>query len=142
ATSAGQDNIDTFALPLCDDTHYRFRGRCEPIEVLSKTDSWEQNPGDPTPSGSQTLRAERTKLGIVAGRGTVRGRPVLFTKLRSTYFHEVDSTAGFMDFNDPAAVHDPQSFERAAAKIGYTFNWFYTDPEHIAYFNSGNNPVR
>jgi hypothetical protein len=47
-----------------------------------------------------------------------------------------------MDFNDPAAVRSPQSFQQAAAKIIYTFNWFYTDPEHIAYFNSGGNPVR
>jgi hypothetical protein len=30
----------------------------------------------------------------------------------------------------------------AANKIGYTFNWFYTDNKHIAYFNSGQNPVR
>ena len=65
-----------------------------------------------------------------------------FTKLRSTYFHEVDSAAGFLDFNDPAAVRDPASFQRAASKIGYTFNWFYADAEHIAYFNSGANPVR
>jgi hypothetical protein len=67
---------------------------------------------------------------------------VAFTRLRSTYFHEVDSAAGFMDFNDPALVRSPQSFQRAAAKVRYTFNWFYADPEHIAYFNSGANPVR
>ena len=30
----------------------------------------------------------------------------------------------------------------AAYNIGYTFNWFYTDDKHIAYFNSGLNPVR
>ena len=30
----------------------------------------------------------------------------------------------------------------AACKIDYTFNWFYIDSEHIAYFNSGKNPVR
>jgi acyl-homoserine lactone acylase PvdQ len=142
ATSAGQDIIDTFALPLCDDTHYRFRGRCEPIEVLSKTVSWTPSPGDQTAAGSQTLTAERTKLGLVAGRGTVHGKPMLFTTLRSTYFHEVDSAAGFMDFNTPSVVRDPRSFQRAAAKIGYTFNWFYADARHIAYFNSGNNPVR
>ena len=47
-----------------------------------------------------------------------------------------------MDFNDPAKVHAPRTFQRAANKIGYTFNWFYTDPKHIAYFNSGANPVR
>ena len=32
--------------------------------------------------------------GLVAGRGKVHGKPVIFTKLRSTYFHEVDSAAG------------------------------------------------
>jgi acyl-homoserine lactone acylase PvdQ len=142
ATSAGQDIIDTFALPLCDATHYRFRGACEPIEVLQKTNTWVPTPGDSTPAGSQTLTAERTKLGIVAGRGTVGGKPVIFTRLRSTYFHEVDSAAGFMDFNTPSVVRDAASFQRAAAKVGYTFNWFYVDPKQIAYFNSGDNPVR
>ncbi len=71
ATSAGQDIIDTFALELCDDTHYRFRGRCEPIEVLEKTNRWVPTPADQTAPGSQTLHAERTKLGLVAGRGKV-----------------------------------------------------------------------
>ncbi len=142
ATSAGQDNIDTFALKLCDDTHYRYRGVCEPIEVLEKTVSWSPTPADQTPAGSQTLRAERTKLGLVAGRGTIRGKPVIYTKLRSTYFHEVDSAAGFMDFNTPTAITGPESFRQAASKIGYTFNWFYADSEKISYFNSGANPVR
>ena len=63
---------------------------------------------DQTAPGSQTLRAERTKLGLVAGRGKVRGKPVIFTKLRSTYFHEVDSAAGFMDFNTPEVVATPR----------------------------------
>ena len=67
---------------------------------------------------------------------------MIFTKLRSTYFHEVDSAAGFKDFNEPAKVRDAASFQRAANKIGYAFNWFYADPEKIAYFNSGANPVR
>ena len=151
ATSAGQDIIDTFAVNLCQpgggkptlsSMHYRFRGRCLPMEVLQKTNTWKPTPADETPAGTQTLRAERTKLGLVAARGTVRGRPVAFTRLRSTYFHEVDSAAGFMDFNDPAAVRSPKSFKRAASKVAYTFNWFYTDPRHIAYFNSGANPVR
>ena len=31
---------------------------------------------------------------------------------------------------------------RDADQIEYTFNWFYTDDKHIAYFNSGLNPVR
>ena len=29
------------------------------------------------------------------------GKPVAYTKLRSTYFHEVDSAIGFSEFNDP-----------------------------------------
>jgi acyl-homoserine lactone acylase PvdQ len=142
ATSAGQDNIDTFALRLCDDTHYRYRGACEPIEVLEKTVSWAPSLADQTPAGSQTLRAERTKLGLVAARGTIRGKPVIFTRLRSTYFHEVDSAAGFLDFNTPTAITGPAAFQRAASRVGYTFNWFYADADHIAYFNSGANPVR
>src|SRR5215208_190260 len=151
ATSAGQDLIDTYAMTLCEpgggratleSMHYSYRGSCLPIDVLTKTNAWQPSPGDDTPAGSQTLRAERTKLGLVAGRGTVRGRPVLFAKLRSTYFHEVDSAAGFKDFNEPAKVRDAGSFQRAADKIGYAFNWFYSDPEKIAYFNSGANPVR
>ena len=31
--------------------------------------------------------------GLVAGRGKVKGKDVIFTKLRSTYFHEVDPSA-------------------------------------------------
>jgi acyl-homoserine lactone acylase PvdQ len=151
ATSAGQDNIDTFALDLCepggskptiDSMSYRFRGRCLPIEVLERHNQWTPTPGDPTAPGSQTLRAERTKMGLIAARGTVRGEPVAFARLRSTYFHEVDSAAGFMDFNTPEVVRSPATFQRAASKIGYTFNWFYADAKHIAYFNSGANPVR
>ncbi|MCW2985905.1 MAG: Penicillin amidase, partial [Conexibacter sp.] len=143
ATSAGQDIIDTFAVPTCqDDMHYAFRGQCLPVETLERTNTWLPNLADQTPPGTQTLRVLRTKLGIVRARGTVNGKPVLFTSLRSTYQHEVDSARGFSDFNDPNKVKDAQSFEKAAAKIGYTFNWLYADDKDIAYFNSGNNPIR
>jgi acyl-homoserine lactone acylase PvdQ len=143
ATSAGQDIIDTFAVPTCqDDQHYEFRGQCLPVEVLERTNSWTPSLADQTSPGSQTLRVLRTKLGIVRARGTVKGKPVLFTTLRSTYFHEVDSARGFADFNNPNKVKDAASFQKAAAKIGYTFNWLYADDKDIAYFNSGNNPVR
>jgi acyl-homoserine lactone acylase PvdQ len=143
ATSAGQDIIDTFAVPTCqDDQHYEFRGRCLPVEVLERTNAWTPNLADQTAPGSQTLRVLRTKLGIVRARGTVKGRPVLFTSLRSTYLHEVDSARGFSDFNNPNKVKDATSFQKAAAKIGYTFNWLYADDKDIAYFNSGNNPER
>jgi hypothetical protein len=128
---------------LCEDERtYRFRGRCEPIEVIERVNRWQPSPADDTPAGSETLRAERTKLGLVAGRAVVDGKKVLLTKLRSTYFHEIDSAVGFMEFNDPAKIRSAADFQRAADKIGYTFNWFYVDSTQIGYYNSGANPVR
>jgi acyl-homoserine lactone acylase PvdQ len=151
ATSAGQDIINVFALPLCEpgggeatrnSMHYAFRGRCEPIEVLTRTNAWSPTLADRTPAGSETLTALRTKLGLVVGRAEVDGEPVLYTRLRSTYDHELDSALGFKDFNDPASMRDARDFQRAAHKVGYTFNWFYVDDNDIAYFNSGWNPQR
>src|SRR5918992_2284346 len=112
------------------------------MEVLERTNSWTPNPADDTPPGSETLRAERTKLGIVVARAMVRGRPVAYTKLRATYFHEADSALGFVALNDPGAIRGPRDFQRAVSQISFTFNWFYADRRNIAYFNSGNNPVR
>lgn len=151
ATSAGQDIVDTFQLPLCEpdgkpatlrSMSYSYRGQCLPIEVLEKTNSWTPTAADMTPAGSQTLRAERTKLGLVQGRATVGGTPSLFTSLRATYFHEVDSARGFSDFADPAKINNARDYQRAADKISYTFNWLYADDKDIAYFNSGANPIR
>ena len=151
ATSAGQDIVDTFALDLCDpsgaepsldSSHYRYRGECKPFDVLTRTNRWVPNGADQTPPGTETLRAERTELGIVTARGRVDGVPVAYTQLRSTYLHEVDSALGFLDFNSPERMEDAAEFQRAASRIGYTFNWFYLDGSDIAYFNSGNNPVR
>ena len=54
-----------------------FRGRCEPIEVLERVELLaRRRAGDETPAGTETLRALRTKLGIVAGRANVGGNPV------------------------------------------------------------------
>jgi len=151
ATSAGQDIVDTFAVDLCDpsgarpapdSTFYRFRGRCLPMEMLRRTNSYAPSAADQTPPGSETLTTARTKMGLVIARARLHGRPVAYTSLRSTYFHEVDSARGFSDFNDPAKMRNPRAFQLAASKIGFTFNWFYTDDKHIAYFNSGSNPVR
>ena len=73
ATSQGDDIQDTYALDLCepdgtkptiDSMHYRFRGQCLPIDVIEKRVSWQSNLVDSTPSGSATLRALRTKIGI------------------------------------------------------------------------------
>ncbi len=151
ATSAGQDLIDTYAVPLCntaggqpsvDSNGYLFKGTCQPFEVLTRSNSWIPTPADQTPPGSETLTALRSKLGIVIARARVMGKPVAYTKLRATYFHEVDSALGFSMFNNPDAINGPEDFQRAAHLINYTFNWFYADDNDIAYFNSGWNPVR
>jgi acyl-homoserine lactone acylase PvdQ len=151
ATSAGQDIIDTFAERLCEpgggtptvnSMHYLWRGRCIPMEVLTRVNNITPNLADPTPAQTFTLKSHRTIHGIVTHRGTVKGVPVAFAALRSTYFHEADSARGFAKFNQPSAIRDAQSFQKAAHEIGFTFNWFYADDRDIAYFNSGDNPVR
>lgn len=151
ATSATQDITDTYAVPLCEpgggtptkaSTHYVFRGSCLPIERLERHNEWYSSLGSPEPAGSYTLVANRTKLGLITHRGTVGGKPVAFTKNRSTYGNESGSALGFMLFNDPNAVKSAQDFQRAAGKVGYAFNWFYADKTDIAYYNSGDNPVR
>jgi acyl-homoserine lactone acylase PvdQ len=151
ATSADQDIIDTFALPLCNPTggavsesssFFLLQGQCQAIQTLTQSESWTPNLADPTPAGSVSFSVQRTPLGIVIARATIGGRPVVYTTLRSTYMHELDSATGFAAFNDPAQMQSPADFMTAASKIGYTFNWFYTDSQHIAYFNSGNDPVR
>ncbi len=151
ATSAGQDIIDTYAVDLCDpgggpatkdSGGYMFGGQCVPMEELKRVNSWSPTVADSTPAGTETLVVQRTKLGLVVARATIRGRPVAYTSLRRTYGHEIDSALGFIDFNTPERMTGAADFQRAANKILYTFNWFYADDRDIAYFNSGANPVR
>ncbi len=102
ATTATSDNVDTFAEVLCkDDLHYRYKGKCLPMEQLVRTNSWTPNGVDMTPPGSETLTAYRTVHGIVFARGKVDGKKVAFVSARSTYGHEADSALFFRDLNDP-----------------------------------------
>ena len=123
-------------------THYRYKGQCRPMEILTRINEITPNPADPSPPETYTLTAQRTVHGIVHKRGTVGGKPVAFAKQRSTYFHEADSARGFSDLNRPSKVENVQDFQQAVSKIGFTFNWFYADDRDIGYFNSGDNPVR
>ena len=93
--------------------------------------------------GAQTLRAERTKLGP-------RRRPRHRAR-QAGAVHEAAldllprgrlAPPASWTSTRPRWSASPATFQRAASKIGYTFNWFYADAEHIAYFNSGANPVR
>jgi acyl-homoserine lactone acylase PvdQ len=151
ATSAGQDITDTYAVPLCTTDgspvtlaaqNYLYHGVCTPFDKLVQNDSWSPTTADSTPAGSYSLVMYRSDYGLVTARGTVGGQPVAFTSLRSSYKHEVDSIVGFQMLNDPSVVTGPAGFQQAAQNINYTFNWFYADSQHTAYYNSGNNPVR
>lgn len=151
ATSASQDITDTFAVELCEESgaepttesrSYLLRGKCTPFERLSKHNEWKPTLADGTKAGSYDVVSLRSAYGLVSHTGKVDGKPVAFTALRSTYHHDADSVIGFQKFNDPSAITSARDFQRAAQDIGYTFNWFYADADHTAYYNSGDNPVR
>ncbi|WP_329549763.1 penicillin acylase family protein [Streptomyces sp. NBC_01356] len=143
ATTSGQDIIDTYAVELCqDDYHYLYHGTCTAMDKVEQTNSWVPNTADPTAAGSYRMQVYRTKYGPVQYRATVGGKKVAYTTLRSSYMHETDSLIGFQMLNDPGYVSSPATFQSAVQNINYTFNWFYADSTHTAYYNSGNNPVR
>ncbi|MFE1912016.1 penicillin acylase family protein [Streptomyces anandii] len=143
ATTSGQDIIDTYAVELCqDDHHYLYHGTCTAMDKVEQTNSWKPTVADGTAAGSYTMRVWRTKYGPVEYRATVGGKKVAYTTLRSSFLHEADSIIGFQMLNDPDFVKGPQDFQQATQHINYTFNWFYADSAHIAYYNSGDNPVR
>ncbi|HUE27984.1 MAG TPA: penicillin acylase family protein, partial [Solirubrobacteraceae bacterium] len=138
ATTSTSDNVSTFAEVLCQDAyHYLYKGRCLPMEKLVDVDSWTPNASDMTPAGTETLTAFRTVHGIVYARGKVHGKPVAFVHDRSTYFHEADSAIGFSELNDPNFVTGPASFQQAASRINFLFNWGYVDANHTSYYMSG-----
>ncbi|SEF13384.1 penicillin acylase family protein [Streptomyces sp. Ag109_O5-10] len=143
ATTSGQDIIDSYAVELCqDDYHYLFHGTCTAMDEVEQTNSWKPTTADGTAAGSYTMKVWKTKYGPVEYRATVGGKKVAYTTLRSSYMHEADSIIGFQMLNDPDYVKSPQTFQSAVQHINYTFNWFYADSTHTAYYNSGNNPVR
>ncbi|MGW2931573.1 penicillin acylase family protein [Streptomyces sp. NPDC001156] len=143
ATTSGQDIIDTYAVELCqDDYHYLYHGTCTAMDKIEQKNAWSPTVADGTAVGSYTMRVWRTKYGPVEYRATVGGKKVAYTTLRSSFQHEADSIIGFQMLNDPGYVKGPQDFQSAVQHINYTFNWFYADSQHTAYFNSGDNPVR
>ena len=84
-----------------------------------------------------------TRHGVVQGWTTARhGKPVAVVNQRSTFNHDVDSVIGFLRWGDPKLTHNVKTWMKGAAEIGYTFNWFYVDSKHAAYFVSGRDPRR
>jgi acyl-homoserine lactone acylase PvdQ len=152
ATSAGGDQVDTFVEELCDpaggeatvdSTGYVDGGKC--VEIYSRTDTWEAKPtagGVPPETVLVEMTTERTDSGIVQARGTVGGKPVAFTTLRSSFDKELDSALAYVEISDPARIDGARDFQRAFSRFTFTFNWFYLDDEDIAYQLGGTHPLR
>ncbi|MBZ5733018.1 penicillin acylase family protein [Nocardioides sp. TRM66260-LWL] len=152
ATSAGSDITDTVVQRLCNRDGSKptvdsvafldERGRCRPMaRYLHRQTGLPSLAAQAAPT-QLTFLVLRTDQGLVQRRTTVKGRPVAIVTKRSTYEHEVDSVLGFAALNDPAQVRDAAGFQRAAAQIQYTFNWFYADDRDIAYYSSARLPRR
>ena len=112
------------------------------METLTRVNNITPNPGDPSPPETYTLEAQRTCTASSTSAAPSTAQPVAFARQRSTYFHEADSARAFADLNRPSKVQNAEDFQRVMHKINFTFNWFYADDRDIAYFNSGDNPVR
>ncbi len=157
ATSAGGDQVDTFAEELCDpaggeatidSTGYVNKGEC--VEIYSRTDSWTAKPSagglPPVPPTGENVQVsmttERTDDGIVQARGTVGGKPVVFVAKRASFGAEVDSAVTYVDVQDGDKINGAKDFQKAFGRFAFTFNWFYVDEKDIAYQLGGYHPNR
>ncbi len=151
ATSSGSDNVDTVAEKLCNadgspatvkSTSYLKDGACVPMKYDEHKQTVVPNVSAPNAPTTLKMQVWRTHHGIVQTRTTVDGTPVAIALERSTYGREAASVLGFSRLNDPGFTKDAASFQQAADGIDYTFNWFYTDDQDIAFYSSGRLPQR
>jgi acyl-homoserine lactone acylase PvdQ len=152
ATSAGSDLIDQRLEVVCDpsggtptanEAYYLYNGKCLPMTHETFSEVAVPKPGG---SGAPTVINHEIYLtvhGVVQGWTTAKnGKPVAVVTQRSTYNHDIDSVVGFLQWGQPALTHDVTTWMAGAAKILYTFNWFYVDNIHTAYYVSGLDPIR
>ncbi len=151
ATSASTDQIDQRIERICDPSgghpasnghFYVFKGACLPMGHLAFSETLPSASGS-TPAGTVLTHEIFTTIhGIVQGWTTVGGAPVAVAGQRSTFMHDVDSLAGFLSWGMPSRSSEPTSWMKGAADIAYSFNWFYVNGRHIAYYVSGRDPIR
>ncbi|MGE5133353.1 MAG: penicillin acylase family protein [Gemmatimonadota bacterium] len=152
ATSAGSDVVDqrlelicnpAGGAPAAQGTYYEYKGQCVAMDHHTFTETALPKPGGVGPPVVITHELYNTVHGIVQGWTTADGgKPVAVVDQRSTFSHEVDSGVGFLHFDTPSLTTSPQTWQAGAAQIQYTFNWFYVDSTHIAYYQSGLDPIR
>jgi len=138
-TSAGHDVRDVFAERLCepdgstptrDSDHYRFDGRCRPLESFN---AGKLN-GDP-------ITYDVSAHGPVFATATVGGKPYALSRERSTFGRDGLNLAALHDMTMGKAS-TPKRFYKTANEFGFTFNWGYTSRNKTAYFSSGRLPER
>ncbi len=148
-TTGFSDAVDVRAELLCDpeggeptqdSNHYMFDGECVEMESREETFDIKPPPTDPGPPSSETRTFYRTAHGPVFQRAQVEGKPVAFVKQRYFWMKEVDSLPSFYAWN--TSVDSLDDFAEAAETFTMSFNSFYADSEHIAYFHVGEYPVR
>jgi acyl-homoserine lactone acylase PvdQ len=136
ATSSQADNVDLFVETLCDDdTHYLYRGLCEPMRrfVVGTVKAL----GEP----DQDVSYFETSHGPVVGYATVTGKRVAISVQRSTRGRELLSARAFYDL-DTGRVTSARGFLTTMSRVELAFNWFYADDRDIAFFSGGRLPVR
>ena len=145
ATSSSSDDIDQFLEQLCNpdgspptraSTSYLFQGQCRAMTTFS-AGVLMGSAGQPP----QNVAYYQTIHGPVSGTATVAGRPYAITTERSTRGRDALSALAFADLNTNA-VHSANDFAPVMNQVNFSFNWFYVDDKDIAYFSSGQLPVR
>jgi acyl-homoserine lactone acylase PvdQ len=135
-TSAGLDQIDTYAETLCGhSTHkYLFDGKCRQMQFFDA--------GSLTEGGKTSeVTFWRTIHGPVFGYARVHGRLVALSHKRSSYGKDVLDLLFYYDLAH-GLVHNIHQFFRDADKTPQTFNSFYMDDKDIGVFTSGLVPIR
>ena len=136
ASSSQADNLDLFVETLCDDdTHYLYRGQCEPMRRFFAGTLKAQGQPD------QEVSYYETSHGPVVGYATVKGKRVAISLQRSTRGRELLSTRAFYELNT-GRVTSAKSFLSTMNGVEFSFNWFYADDRDIALFSSGRLPLR
>jgi acyl-homoserine lactone acylase PvdQ len=136
-TSAGLDQIDTYAETLCGHSihRYLFDGKCRAMQFF---DAGTLNAGT---AHAKEITFYRTIHGPVFGYARVHGRLVALSRKRSTYGKDVLDLLFYHDLSD-GLVHNVHQFFKVADETPQTFNSFYVDDKDIGVFTSGLIPIR
>jgi acyl-homoserine lactone acylase PvdQ len=135
-TSAGLDQIDTYAETLCGGSKhkYMFRGRCRNMQFFDA--------GKLTNGGTTSeVTFWRTIHGPVFGYARAHGKLVALTHKRASYGKDVLDQLFYYKLGH-GQVHNVHQFFRAASLTPQTFNSFYMDDQNIGVFTSGLVPIR